>query len=158
LARISPKRGDAPHILIATPEQHPQIANMAHLETLPPEILFNILSYTEPNLNPTLRTYPLNTLAATNKHLNTIVEEYARNLLKRHANIVLPRNTRIYTCRRKWLSEICYFCKKKTQRKACLYKPITCCLACDKREYDKMVRLPPTFLLPFPKSQLPPQL
>ncbi|KAI4924695.1 hypothetical protein J4E85_007812 [Alternaria conjuncta] len=111
---------------------------MPDLDTLPPEILFTILSYTEPNLNPTLSTYPLNTLATTNKHLNAIVEEYARNLLKRHADIVLPKNTRIYTCRRKWLGDMCYFCKKKTQRKACLYKSVACCLACDKKEYEKM--------------------
>ena len=116
--------------------------SMANLDTLPPEILFTVLSYTEPNLNPTLPTYPLNTLAATNKHLNAIVEEYARNLLKRHADIILPKKTRIYTCRRKWLGDLCYFCKKKTQRKACLYKTIACCLACDKKEYEKMVCTP----------------
>jgi len=115
---------------------------MPDLTSLPPEILFTILSYTEPNLNPTLSTYPLNTLAATNKHLNAIVEEYARNLLKRHADIVLPKNTRIYTCRRKWLGDMCYFCKKKTQRKACLYKSVACCLGCDKKEYEKMVCTP----------------
>ncbi|KAL1791884.1 hypothetical protein ACET3X_009635 [Alternaria dauci] len=111
---------------------------MSRFDTLPPEILFNILSYTEPICNLTLPSYPLNALAATNKQLNAVVEEYARNLLKRHADIVPPRKARIFTCRRKWLAEICYFCKKASKRKACLYKTLACCFKCDKVEFPKM--------------------
>ena len=112
---------------------------MSRLDTLPPEILFNILSYTEPICNLNLTSYPLNALAATNKQLNAVVEEYARNLLKRHADIVPPRNARVFTCRRKWLAEICYFCKKLSKRKACFYKTLVCCFKCDKAEFPKMV-------------------
>ncbi|KAG9186913.1 hypothetical protein G6011_10021 [Alternaria panax] len=111
---------------------------MSRLDTLPPEILFNILSYSEPVYNLTLTSYPLNALAATNKQLNAVVEEYARNLLKRHADIVPPRNARVSTCRRKWLAEVCYFCKKPSKRKACLYKTLACCFKCDKAEFPKM--------------------
>jgi hypothetical protein len=123
---------------------------MSRLDTLPPEILFNILSYTEPphclRLSSSLSSaassityYPLNALAATNKQLHAIVEEHARNLLKRHVDIVPPRNARVFSCRRKWLGELCYYCKKKSKRRACLYREVTCCLACDRKEFDKMV-------------------
>ncbi|KAF7677081.1 hypothetical protein GT037_005293 [Alternaria burnsii] len=122
---------------------------MNRLDTLPPEVLFNILSYTEPICNLNLTSYPLNALAATNKQLNAVVEEYARNLLKRHADIVPPRNARVFTCRRKWLAEICYFCKKPSKRKACLYKTLVCCFKCDKAEFPKMVHFQ------FPSSTCP---
>ncbi|CAO2650576.1 Nn.00g018680.m01.CDS01 [Neocucurbitaria sp. VM-36] len=112
---------------------------MSHqLDTLPPEILFNILSFTEPTCNPTLISYPLNALAETNKYLNTIVEEYARGLLKQHANITPPKSSRIFTCRRKWLGEICQFCNKPSKRRAILYPTLTCCRACDKEHFPKM--------------------
>ncbi|RAQ98991.1 hypothetical protein DDE82_008707 [Stemphylium lycopersici] len=48
---------------------------MTCLDTLPPEILFQILSYTEPICSMNLKSYPLNALAETNKQLNAIVEE-----------------------------------------------------------------------------------
>ncbi|KAJ4367511.1 hypothetical protein N0V83_007094 [Neocucurbitaria cava] len=108
------------------------------LDSLPPEILFNILSFTEPTCNPALVSYPLNALAETSKHLNTIVEEYARSLLKQHANITPPKNSRVFTCRRKWLGEICQFCKKPSKRRAILYGTLTCCRTCDKAQFPKM--------------------
>jgi hypothetical protein len=116
---------------------------VARLDTLPPEILFNILSFLEPTLNPTLESYPLNALAETNKQLNATVEEYARSLLKQHANIVPPKNARTFTCRKKWLHDICQFCKKNSQRKACFYPRLTCCKDCDRKQFPKMVYLSP---------------
>jgi hypothetical protein len=110
------------------------------LDALPPEILFNILAFTEPTLNPALSSYPLNALAETNKQLNATVEEYARSLLKQYANIIPPKNARTFTCRKKWLHDICQFCKKNSQRKACFYRTLTCCKDCDRKEFKKMVR------------------
>jgi hypothetical protein len=112
-----------------------------HLTTLPPEILFHILAYTEPVCNPTLETYALYALAATNKQLNAIVEEYARNLLKRHVDIVPPKKARIFTCRKKWLAQLCQFCRKNSVRKACFYPTVTCCSDCDRKVFDKIVSL-----------------
>lgn len=114
---------------------------MSRLDTLPPELLFTILSYTEPVLNPALQTHALNALAATNKQLNAIVEEYARNLLKRHANITPPKNSRTFTCRRKLLGELCQYCWKKSMRRACFYPSITCCRSCDRSMFEKVVRI-----------------
>jgi hypothetical protein len=108
-------------------------------DTLPPEVLFNILSFTEPTLNPTLVSYPLNALAETNKQLNAVVEEYARSLLKQHANIIPPKNARTFTCRKKWLFELCQFCRRASKRKACFYSTLTCCKDCDRKKFPKMV-------------------
>lgn len=112
---------------------------MTSLDTLPPELLFHILSFTEPDLNPTLSIPPLNALAETNKQLNAIVEEYARGLLKRHLNTNPHRNSKKSTCRRKWLGERCAFCKKNSKRRACFYVTLVCCSACDKTYFEKMV-------------------
>ncbi|KAF1840970.1 uncharacterized protein K460DRAFT_410363 [Cucurbitaria berberidis CBS 394.84] len=110
----------------------------SQLDALPPEILFNILSFTEPTYDPTLISYSLNALAGTNKHLNSVVEEYARGLLKQHANITPRKSSKIFTCRRKWLAEICQFCKKLSKRTAILYPSLTCCRACDREHFPKM--------------------
>lgn len=115
---------------------------MPRLDTLPPELLFHILSYTDPPYCLSLTTYPLNALAATNRHLHAIVEEYARNLLQRHAGgVEVPKNARVSSCRRKWLGELCWFCKRKSRRKACFGRGMTCCLGCDRKEFAKMVSL-----------------
>ncbi|KAJ6208870.1 hypothetical protein PSV09DRAFT_2390701 [Bipolaris maydis] len=112
---------------------------MPRLDTLPPELLFHILSYTDPPYCLSLTTYPLNALAATNRHLHAIVEEYARNLLQRHAGgVEVPKNARVSSCRRKWLGELCWFCKRKSRRKACFGRGMTCCLGCDRKEFAKM--------------------
>ncbi|RMZ69209.1 hypothetical protein GMOD_00003144 [Pyrenophora seminiperda CCB06] len=111
---------------------------MTHLDTLPPEILFNVLSYTEPDLNPTLSIPVLNALAATNKHLNAIVEEYARSLLLRHRNITPPKRPKKFTCRGKWLGEICAFCKGNSKRRSTFYRPLTCCIPCDREHFPKV--------------------
>lgn len=124
---------------------------MLSLDTLPPEILFHILTFAEPTCDPDpkLISIPLNTLAATNKQLNAIVEEYARSLLKQHG-LVVPRKplktpgSRM-TCRRKWLGEICQFCKKSSKRKAIFYPTLTCCRECDKQHFPKIVCLPLSF-------------
>ncbi|KAH7388794.1 hypothetical protein BKA66DRAFT_489929 [Pyrenochaeta sp. MPI-SDFR-AT-0127] len=108
------------------------------LDTLPPEILFSILTYTEPTCDPQLVSYPLNALAETNKQLNSVVEEYARGLLKKHANFTPPKSSKIFTCRKKWLTEICQFCKKDSKRRATLYPTLTCCRPCDKEHFPKM--------------------
>ncbi|KAL6708435.1 hypothetical protein ACN47E_002698 [Coniothyrium glycines] len=113
---------------------------MLSLDTLPLEILFHVLSFAEPTCNPdpNLIRVPLNTLAATNKQLNAVVEEYARSLLKQHANFTPPKSSKTFTCRRKWLGEICQFCKKNSRRKACFYPTLTCCRSCDKACFPKM--------------------
>jgi hypothetical protein len=113
---------------------------MCKLDALPPEILLEILSYTGlAQHRCPLPIHPLNALAGSNKHLNAIVEEYTRNLLKRHANFVPPRTSRTFSCRRKWLAETCQFCRRKSQRRAILYPTLTCCRLCDKQYFPKMV-------------------
>ncbi|KAI1561025.1 hypothetical protein A1F97_09550 [Pyrenophora tritici-repentis] len=66
---------------------------MPSLNDLPAEIIYAILPYTEPDLNPALSIYPLNALAATSRRLRDIVEEHARRQLKKHRNIIPPTMT-----------------------------------------------------------------
>ncbi|CAE7011673.1 hypothetical protein PTTW11_02229 [Pyrenophora teres f. teres] len=110
---------------------------MVSLNELPSELLSHVFSYTEPDLNPALSIYPLNALAATNKHLKEEVEEYARILLKKHRDIVPPKKSR-KSCRRRWLGELCAFCKKNSKRRACFYPTLVCCIECDREQFDKM--------------------
>ena len=112
----------------------------SRLDTLPPEILFIILSYAEPSYSPDLVSFPLCTIAATNRYLNRIAEEYARSLLKQHTALKAPQ-TLGTTCRRRWLTQICQFCKKISKRRAILYPTLTCCARCDRAHIPKMVRL-----------------
>ena len=117
---------------------------MATLDALPPEILFNILSFASP-FDPTLAPrHPLYTVAATNRHLRSVAEEYTRGLLKKHADITPPKASRIFTCRKtwiKWLDKTCQLCKKRSVRKAILDATMTCCSACDNKTFPKMVSL-----------------
>ncbi|KAF2869889.1 hypothetical protein BDV95DRAFT_523886 [Massariosphaeria phaeospora] len=115
---------------------------MATLDSLPPEIQFNILSYAgafDPTLTP---KHPLYALADTNRHLRSIVEEYTRGLLKQHANVTLSeKRKQSTTCRRKWfrwLADTCQVCKKRSARKAILEPTMTCCAACDRKHFPKM--------------------
>jgi hypothetical protein len=117
---------------------------MSTLDDLPPEILFEVLHYTTITYNrcPT-PPHPLNAVASTSKHLHAIVEEHTRGLLKQHAHFTPPRNSKTFSCRKKWLAETCQFCRRKSQRRAILYRGITCCRLCDKQKYPKMVRFNP---------------
>ncbi|KZM28586.1 uncharacterized protein EKO05_0001426 [Ascochyta rabiei] len=112
---------------------------MPALITLPLEVLFWIFEFIP---NPCGRAsflfHPLNSLAATCKHLDSAVEEYTRALLKQHANYAPQRKIKNYTSRRKWLAEICQLCYKKSKRKSTLWPTLTCCLACDKRHFPKV--------------------
>ncbi|KAF2706602.1 hypothetical protein K504DRAFT_458997 [Pleomassaria siparia CBS 279.74] len=114
---------------------------MATLDTLPTEILFNILSYASP-FDPTLvPRHPLYTLAATNRHLRNVVEEYTRVLLKQYANYTIPKKSKIFASRKKWLKYIdgtCRLCEKKTVRKAILDPTMACCDKCDRAHFPKM--------------------
>lgn len=114
---------------------------MSKLDTLPLEILLEILDYNTiaHNRCPTSQ-HPLNAVATANKHLHAVVEEYARGLLKQHANFTPPRNSKTFSCRKKWLAEMCQFCRRKSQRRAIFYNALTCCRLCDKQKYPKMVR------------------
>ncbi|ORY15552.1 hypothetical protein BCR34DRAFT_558571 [Clohesyomyces aquaticus] len=121
------------------------------LVSLPPEILFNVLSYSSP-FNPTLLPlHPLYTLAASNSYLRSVVEEFARGLLKQHASInmqIVRRGTGVTrggtqrtVCRHrwmKWLKSTCWHCRRKSERAAILDATMTCCKACDRRVYPKM--------------------
>lgn len=109
------------------------------LDALPAEILFNILSFSEPTCDPKLVSSPLCTMAATNRYLNAIVEDYCRSLLVQHTDSK-GRKAMKNTWRRKWLAQTCQYCKKKTARKATLYKALTCCQSCDWKEFPKKVR------------------
>ncbi|KAF2264491.1 hypothetical protein CC78DRAFT_616656 [Lojkania enalia] len=114
----------------------------AALDTLPPEILFKILSFTSP-FNPYFGpNRPLYSLAATNRHLHDVVEEYARGLLKKHANIESPNPpTRAFVRRvkwMKWLSTTCWICHRTSRRKAILDPSMTCCDKCDRKTFPKM--------------------
>lgn len=125
---------------------HPRwlLFNMT-LDTLPPEILFTILSFATPDGVTAEHTpiHPWNSLAATNKHLNSIVEEYARGLLKQHADFTPPKSSKTFTCRKKWAEGICQMCKKSSRRRATLNRIFTCCRGCDRKHFPKMVRLQP---------------
>ncbi|KAF1951494.1 hypothetical protein CC80DRAFT_597428 [Byssothecium circinans] len=115
------------------------------LDTLPPEILFNILSYTTPLSTALLPKHPLLATAATSKHLCGVVEEYCRGLLKRHANISPPKapKTGAFVCRRKWfkwLRETCQVCGRASVRKAILDAGLTCCKRCDDKNFPKMTQ------------------
>ena len=117
-------------------------ANMSELETLPLEILFHILSFTASASNPPkLRPHPINSLAAASKHLYSVVEEYTRGLLKQHVGFTPPKSSKKFTCRRKWLAEICQSCKKSSKRRAILYPTLTMCKACDREHFPKIVGL-----------------
>ena len=126
-----------------SPSHCNHINNMATLMSLPIEILFNILSYSSA-FDPTpAPSHPLYNLAATSRHLRSVVEEYARVLLKQHAGFTPPKSSKIFACRNKWikwLSIHCQFCKKKSVRKAILYPTLACCQACDKANFPKLVR------------------
>ncbi|KAF2691272.1 hypothetical protein K458DRAFT_287466 [Lentithecium fluviatile CBS 122367] len=113
------------------------------LDTLPPEILFNILSYTSPFDASHAPLHPLYTTAATCRHLCSIVEEYSRSLLKRHVNITPPKaaKTNAFVCRKKWVRWVagtCQLCGKKSRRTAILDPSLTCCQACDHSHFPKM--------------------
>jgi hypothetical protein len=117
------------------------------LDTLPPEILFSILSYTSPFSTLLLPNHPLYTTAATSKHLCSTVEEYCRGLLKCHADKTPPKSSKrnTFVCRRKWIKwvkETCALCGKGSKRKAILDAGMTCCKQCDDKNFPKMVCSP----------------
>ncbi|KAE8842667.1 hypothetical protein PTNB85_00689 [Pyrenophora teres f. teres] len=120
---------------------------MVSLNELPSELLSHVFSYTEPDLNPALSIYPLNALAATNKHLKEEVEEYARILLKKHRDIVPPKKSR-KSCRRRWLGELCAFCKKNSKRRACFYPTLTMTDALKTTRLSKLDLFTPSELHP----------
>ncbi|KAF1364723.1 hypothetical protein EJ07DRAFT_59028, partial [Lizonia empirigonia] len=112
---------------------------MPTLDTLPLEILFQIFNFISGAHNPSsLPFHPLNSLAAASKHLDSAVEEYARALLKQHANYAPQKRSKTYTSRRKWLAETCQICYKKSKRRSTLWKNLTCCLVCDKFQFPKV--------------------
>lgn len=117
---------------------------MSILEGLPTEILFNILDSTN-SFNPTQNPYPLNTIAATSQRLRDVVEEYARVMLKKHANLA-PQTTRRTPFRKKWrswLRQTCQDCKRKSKRKAIFWPEMTLCKDCDSK-IPKCVRIIPS--------------
>lgn len=109
---------------------------MPTLETLPPEILFHILSFTNPFKGN--GSNPLGAVAKTSQHLNSIAEEYARSLLQQHASLSpkAPYIKKWVT----WASKTCQYCKRNSTRRAILDAETTCCAKCDKK-FPKMVRL-----------------
>lgn len=114
---------------------------MSTLDTLPLEILFSILDVI---LNPhdpsSSSSHPLNSLAAANKHFDSAVHEYTRVLLKQHTNFAPKKKSKSFTSRRKWLAETCQLCYKTSKRRSTLWSNLTCCLACDKMHFPKVVR------------------
>lgn len=116
---------------------------MSRLEDLPPELLFEILVYITASQNRCPSPLPpLNCLAATNKQLHAIVEEYARLQLKKITTLNPIRPHKKYGYRMRFLGETCQFCKRKSQRRATFYPTFTCCRLCDKQYFPKMVRVP----------------
>ena len=110
------------------------------LETLPLELLFRVLDFiSKPEGAISSKQHPINSLAATSKHFDSAVEEYTRALLKRHANFAPRKRSKTYTSRRKWLGETCQLCYKRSQRRSTFWKTLTCCLACDKKHFPKVV-------------------
>lgn len=116
-------------------------SNMS-LDTLPLELLFRVLDFiSNPREPSSCQQHPLNSLAATSKHLDSAVEEYTRALLKQYANFAPQKKSKAYTSRRKWLAETCQLCYKKSKRHSTLWANLTCCLACDKKHFPKVVGL-----------------
>ena len=116
--------------------------NMSTFDTLPLEILFRIFDFIiSPQDLSSSQYHPLNSLAATSKLFDSAVEEYTRALLKRHANFAPRKKSKTYTSRKKWLAEICQLCYKKSKRRSTLWGNLTCCLACDKKHFPKVVCL-----------------
>ncbi|KAF2131487.1 hypothetical protein P153DRAFT_365069 [Dothidotthia symphoricarpi CBS 119687] len=113
---------------------------MTNLTTLPPEILFTILSFASPSGVTTAKApvHPFNTIAATNKYLYTIVEEYTRGLLKQHTGFTPPKSSKTFTCRKKWVEGTCQVCKKSSKRRATLNRVFTCCRTCDRKCFPKL--------------------
>ncbi|KAJ4301863.1 hypothetical protein N0V90_003959 [Kalmusia sp. IMI 367209] len=113
------------------------------LVALPPEVLFNILSYSGPFDASLLPSHPLFSLSATCRQLCSTVEEYSRSLLAQHANIAPPKKPKTVTfvCRKKWLNWLtttCQLCGKKSRRRAILDMGTTCCAKCDRDKFAKM--------------------
>ncbi|KAF2032553.1 hypothetical protein EK21DRAFT_35642, partial [Setomelanomma holmii] len=112
---------------------------MPKLDELPPEILFEVLHYITITYNRCpAPPHPLNAIASTSKQLHAITEEHSRGLLKQYTHFTPPKNSKTFSCRKKWLAETCQFCRRKSQRRAILYPGITCCRLCDKQKYPKM--------------------
>lgn len=115
---------------------------MPTLDSLPLELLFRILDYLNNPHEPCSDLHhPLNHLSASSKHFDSAVEEYTRALLKQHANFAPKKRSQTYTSRKKWLAETCQLCYKKSKRRSTLWAIMTCCLACDKEHFPKVVCL-----------------
>ncbi|KAH9865664.1 hypothetical protein J1614_009250 [Plenodomus biglobosus] len=110
---------------------------MSHLESLPPEILYNIITFLEPVYTPT-QPFTLLALSATSKQFNALVEEHANNALKRHGLRLPKRLGKLTTLRRKWIGDICQFCRKASKRRACFYSNLVCCKHCDRVVFPKI--------------------
>jgi hypothetical protein len=114
---------------------------MSTFDTLPLEILFRILDFiSNPHDSSSSSFHPLNSLAAACKHFDSAVEEYTRSLLKQRAGFVPKKKSKTYTSRKKWLAETCQLCYKTSKRRSTLWSSLTCCLACDKKHFPKVVR------------------
>lgn len=114
--------------------------NMSALNALPLEILFRIFDFISSPYDPSSSPYhPLNSLAATSKYFDSAGEEYTRALLKQNANFAPQKKSKTYSSRKKWLAETCQLCFKKSKRRSTLWGNLTCCLACDKSHFAKVV-------------------
>ncbi|KAJ4986917.1 hypothetical protein SVAN01_07595 [Stagonosporopsis vannaccii] len=112
---------------------------MSTLASLPLEILFRVFDFISSPYAPSSSPYhPLNSLAATSKYFDSASEEYARALLKQHANFAPKKRSKAYTSRKKWLAETCQLCFRKSKRRSTLWGNLTCCLACDKGHFAKV--------------------
>ncbi|KAF2460890.1 hypothetical protein BDY21DRAFT_333738 [Lineolata rhizophorae] len=129
------------------------------LDTLPAEVSDNILSYLigpyvavgkSRSAKDIYRTHPFNNLAATCKSLRTSVESYCQHILHRYMGHVrgLPpkdaRRKRDLSYRMMWIKLVrgrCIFCRKGTQMGALFYPEISCCRACDRKEYPNKITL-----------------
>ncbi|KAF2745223.1 hypothetical protein M011DRAFT_460398 [Sporormia fimetaria CBS 119925] len=114
---------------------------MASLQSLPVEILFHILAFTGPFRRISPHDDPLCNLAASSKLLQDVVEAYARGLLKQRKSVVLKRRRGepYRKTWRRWVSNTCQTCKKKSVRAAILDPGVTCCVNCD-RKIPKMTK------------------
>ena len=125
------------------------------LETLPPELLYIILSFCDPFSSAHLPLHPLHALAATSHHIRAVVEDYCRGMLKKHAGIEVKalkaqgkskakgRGTAKTNVIRhrwlKWTQNTCVICKRVSRRKGIFERGMTVCSGCDRRCWPKMV-------------------
>ncbi|KAF8462427.1 hypothetical protein BDZ91DRAFT_337221 [Kalaharituber pfeilii] len=130
---------------------------MATLESLPPEIIFSIYAYLSPLPAPAvpLSTHPFVAISCTSKFLRSHLASYlthaiitsnVSSLAKLKETLTAPpsakksksasskrRPTNLLRSYLKSISSICFFCSRKSTRRAIMESSLVCCANCDRK-------------------------